>query len=157
MKILATQSAALTNHEVSSHISSLRSRPRSSPRPSNSQTILEEVSTYLHSYQADSSSPLPPTISSEQIEQLTRELRKFGLEKGEVLMLLNLRPKELGLLDCVVEECDMRLTEEQQEAVLECVGRVMGAGEGYSGDDVRNGHEVENGNEEGRGDEDRAG
>lgn len=141
MKILATQSAALTNHEVSSHISSLRSRPRSSPRPPNSQTILEEVSAYLHSYQADSSSPIPPTISSEQIEQLTRELRKFGLEKGEVLMMLNLRPKELGLLDCVVEECDLRLEEEeQQQAVLECVARVMGMGEGLIVDDEMNGH-----------------
>ncbi|KAL9602669.1 MAG: hypothetical protein Q9219_001659 [cf. Caloplaca sp. 3 TL-2023] len=128
MKILATQSAALTNHEVSSHISALRSRLRhpSSPRTTNTQAILDEVSSYLHSYQTDSSSPLPPTISDEQIARLTRELRKYGLEKGEVLMMLNLRPKELGLLDCVVEECDMRLTEEQQEEVLETVRRCMG-------------------------------
>ncbi|KAL8833156.1 MAG: hypothetical protein Q9170_004458 [Blastenia crenularia] len=139
MKILATQSAALTNHEVSSHLSVLRSQSRSSPRSTKTQSILEEVSSYLYSYQTDSSSPLPPTISDEQIAELTRELRKYGLEKGEVLMMLNLRPKELGLLDCVVEECDMRLTEEQQEDVLECVRRIMGAGEGVDGDAGGNG------------------
>lgn len=55
-------------------------------------------------------------------------------------MMLNLRPKELGLLDCVVEECDMRLTEDQQEAVLECVRRVMGEGEGVNVDDVTSGN-----------------
>lgn len=56
-------------------------------------------------------------------------------------MMLNLRPKELGLLDCVVEECDLRLEEEeQQQAVLECVARVMGMGEGLIVDDEMNGH-----------------
>ena len=55
-------------------------------------------------------------------------------------MMLNLRPKELGLLDCVVEECDMRLKEEQQEGILECIRRVRGGQEGIAGDGVRNGN-----------------
>ena len=41
-------------------------------------------------------------------------------------MMINLRPSDLGLLDCVIEECDLRFTEEQQVEMLEIVGSVLG-------------------------------
>lgn len=41
-------------------------------------------------------------------------------------MILNLRPEELGLLDCVIEECDERFTAEQQEDILEVIGACLG-------------------------------
>lgn len=41
-------------------------------------------------------------------------------------MIVNLRPLGLELLDCVVEECDERLTVEQQEMILAIVGDVLG-------------------------------
>lgn len=44
-------------------------------------------------------------------------------------MTLNLRPQDLGLLDCVVEECDLRFTEEQQEQILGIVAEVLGDAE----------------------------
>lgn len=55
--------------------------------------------------------------------------------KGELLMIVNLRPGDLGLLDCVVEECDLRFSEEEQEGVLGVVGGVLGeaGGEGEGG------------------------
>lgn len=41
-------------------------------------------------------------------------------------MILNLQPRELGLLDCVVEECDLRFSEEEQERILAVVEEVLG-------------------------------
>ena len=54
------------------------------------------------------------------------QLKPFKLMKSEMLMVLNLRPSEIGLLDCVIEECDLRFTEEQQMEILEIVGDVLG-------------------------------
>ena len=45
-------------------------------------------------------------------------------------MVLNLRPGELTLLDCVVEECDERFSQEKQEELLSIIGNVLGTGEG---------------------------
>lgn len=44
-------------------------------------------------------------------------------------MVLNLRPGELTLLDCVVEECDERFSQEKQEEILAIIGNVLGTGE----------------------------
>ena len=44
-------------------------------------------------------------------------------------MVLNLRPGELTLLDCVVEECDERFSQEKQEEILSIIGNVLGTGE----------------------------
>ena len=44
-------------------------------------------------------------------------------------MILNLRPKNLGLLDCIVEEIDERFPEEQQEDILRIVGEILGEDE----------------------------
>ena len=45
-------------------------------------------------------------------------------------MILNLRPAQMGLLDCVVEELDVRFGEEEQEGLLRVVRGGLGGGEG---------------------------
>lgn len=55
-----------------------------------------------------------------------QRLKPFKLTKPEMLMILNLRPSDLGLLDCVIEECDLRFTEEQQLEILDIVGDILG-------------------------------
>lgn len=45
-------------------------------------------------------------------------------------MILNLRPDNAGVLDCVVEELDQRFGEGEQEAILGVVRRVLGASGG---------------------------
>lgn len=42
-------------------------------------------------------------------------------------MILNLRPDNLGLLDCMVEECDERFTAEQQDEIVGIIGDVLGS------------------------------
>lgn len=73
------------------------------------------------------------------------------MTKAELLTILNLRPQELGLLDCVVEECDLRLSEEEQEEILRIVAEVLGkdksAGDEDDAEDI-NGINSANGNKE---------
>lgn len=45
-------------------------------------------------------------------------------------MILNLRPDNAGVLDCVVEELDQRFSEAEQEAILGVVRGVLGASTG---------------------------
>ena len=55
-------------------------------------------------------------------------------------MVLNLRPQELTLLDCAVEECDERFTQERQEEILRIVRDVLGGEEnGIDGEEGMNG------------------
>lgn len=60
-----------------------------------------------------------------------------------MLIILNLRPLDLGLLDCVIEECDERFSAEQQEEILGVIGEVLGRGE----EQQVNGGAVEGGGE----------
>ena len=53
-------------------------------------------------------------------------------------MIANLRPENLGLLDCVVEECDERFTAEQQGEIVRIIGDVLGR-EGGNGGEVNGG------------------
>ena len=62
-------------------------------------------------------------------------------------MVLNLRPGELTLLDCVVEECDERFSQEKQEEILAIIGNVLGTREsedvGVEGNNGANGEVME--------------
>jgi len=68
---------------------------------------------------------------------LLEALREYELTKAELVMILNLRPDNAGLLDCVVEELDQRFSEGEQEAILGVISGVLGAsggeGEGEGG------------------------
>ena len=63
-------------------------------------------------------------------------------------MIVYLRPESLGLLDCVVEECDERFTAEQQDEIVAIIGNVLGRDEGEADGEGANGiyGEVANGN-----------
>ncbi|MCJ1305089.1 hypothetical protein MMC08_007903 [Hypocenomyce scalaris] len=207
MKILATQSATLTNYEVLAHLTSTRAktslRARTNPTTSsmkspNLETVTKEVRLPLPSSfflpippsspLLNSSHPKPPTnntpnlqltdylspapttnpppplppyatdYDTSTIKILLTRLKPYDLTKAELLMILNLRPMDMGLLDCVIEECDMRFSAEEQEEILGVVGEVLGGrgeGENEEGDGivVENGEEdeVENGHGGGNG------
>lgn len=61
-------------------------------------------------------------------------------------MIVNLRPGNLGLLDCVVEECDERFSSEQQDEIVRVVGDVLGREEDDGGGEIGGNGEVVNGN-----------
>ena len=62
-------------------------------------------------------------------------------------MIVNLRPESLGLLDCVVEECDERFTAEQQDEIIAIIRDTLGADEREADGEGANGvnGEVANG------------
>ncbi|KAK3170650.1 hypothetical protein OEA41_002732 [Lepraria neglecta] len=155
MKILETQSAVLSNYEVLAHLTESRAKPRTTPQThTNVSTVIKEINTYL-TPPPDSRSPIPryqqPHYSDQTIRTLVTRLQAFNLTKSEVLMVLNLRPQELTLLDCVVEECDERFTQERQEEILRIVQEVLGGEEnGVDGEEGMNGANG-GGGEEGSG------
>ena len=42
-----------------------------------------------------------------------------------MVMIMNLRPASRVVLDCVVEECEERFTEETQDRILEIIAEVL--------------------------------
>lgn len=53
-------------------------------------------------------------------------LQPFDLTKAELLMILNLRPQSVGVLDTIVEEMESRFDDSEQERILAIVGEVLG-------------------------------
>ena len=99
------------------------------PSPSADNSARKQILDYLHP-PPHSGSPIPPLTApaykTATITTLVERLQPFQLTKSEILMILNLRPLDLGLLDCVVEECDDRFTGERQQEILEIIGNVLG-------------------------------
>lgn len=60
-------------------------------------------------------------------------------------MILNLRPDNAGVLDCVVEELDQRFSEGEQEAILGIVREVLGGVEVGEGDGEGDGEGAQGG------------
>jgi hypothetical protein len=68
----------------------------------------------------------PLRYNAECVPQLLERLRDYDLSKGEVVMILNLRPASVAALNTVVEDMTDRFTEEQQEEMVQIVGEVLG-------------------------------
>lgn len=71
-----------------------------------------------------SQEPLPYTVGC--ISQLLERLRPYSLAKGEVIMILNLRPASVAALNTVVEDMTERFNEEEQEAIVTAIAEVLG-------------------------------
>ncbi|KAI9674101.1 MAG: hypothetical protein M1817_001919 [Caeruleum heppii] len=145
MKILETQSAHLTNYEVLTHLESMRARyatqavppppPTDSGVPSNPmksgnlETVMKELTDYLQAPPSPLAPPSPYTPSAT-IRTLLTNLAPYALTKAELLMILNLRPTSIEVLDTVVEEMEARFADEQVEGILRVVGEVLGGERG---------------------------
>lgn len=68
----------------------------------------------------------PSTYDRDSIAPLVERLAEFGLSKGEVLMIVNLRPTELPGLYVCVEEMAERYSADQQSRILDIVVQVLG-------------------------------
>ncbi|KAF5590126.1 hypothetical protein FPANT_6061 [Fusarium pseudoanthophilum] len=127
MKILEAQSAVLTNYEVYQHVSEQRERYKNAKRrgPPNLETVVRELLQYLRTNPGPlSQEPLPYTEGC--ISRLLERLRPYNLAKGEVVMIINLRPASVAALNTVVEEMSERFSEEQQEAMVNIIAEVLG-------------------------------
>ncbi|KAH7183039.1 RNA polymerase Rpb4-domain-containing protein [Fusarium flagelliforme] len=127
MKILEAQSAVLTNYEVYQHVTEQRERYKNAKRrgPPNLETVVRELLQYLRTNPGPlSQEPLPYTEGC--ISKLLERLRPYNLAKGEVVMIINLRPASVAALNTVVEDMSERFDEEQQEAMVNVIAEVLG-------------------------------
>ncbi|KAH7320215.1 RNA polymerase Rpb4-domain-containing protein [Stachybotrys elegans] len=130
MKVIESQSAVLTNYEVYQHVIDQRAakenRKKENRRgPPNLETAIRELLKYL----TTEPSPLsqkPITYTPDCIPRLLERLSPYDLPKGEVVMILNLRPVSIPALNTVIEDMGERFTEEQQEDILNSIAEVLG-------------------------------
>ncbi|KAF4637174.1 hypothetical protein G7Y89_g911 [Cudoniella acicularis] len=148
MKILEAQAATLTNYEVYTHLVDQRVRhekldddersQRSAKkewkhrrqneegrRPGNLNTLRKELLEYL----CEAPSPLgskPFPYGEQTIRNLLEALRPWDLTKGEVIMIVNLRPTKLENLNVIIEQMDDRFPEEDQVRLLHVIAEVLG-------------------------------
>ncbi|KAK0389916.1 hypothetical protein NLU13_3489 [Sarocladium strictum] len=128
MKILEAQNAVLSNFEVHKHVAEQSARYKQKKRrpPPNSATIMREVLQYM----TDKANPLsqkPSTYSPAAIPKLMERLRPYDLSKGELVMILNLRPASVPALNTVIEDMTDRFEYEQQEEIVNIIAEVLGA------------------------------
>lgn len=87
--------------------------------------IPPQLKTWLEAqFSPLSQKPLPYT--SESIPTLLERLRPYDLSKGEVIMILNLRPASVAALNTIVEDMAERFNDEQQEELLTIISEVLG-------------------------------
>ncbi|KAH6672979.1 DNA-directed RNA polymeras-like protein III subunit RPC9 [Halenospora varia] len=130
MKILEAQAATLTNYEVYTHLQEQKLRhAEANRRPGNLNTMRKEVLDYL----GEAPSPLgsvPFPYNERTINNLLKALRAWDITKGEMIMILNLRPTKPENLHVVVQQIEDRFSEEDQSHILQVISDVLGRPDG---------------------------
>ncbi|PSR87032.1 RNA polymerase II [Coniella lustricola] len=129
MKILESQNAVLSNFEVYQHLLNeqykFRDHERKKKVPRNAQTIVKEVLEYFKT----PPSPLsqhPITYNGLTVHRLVDQLHNYELSKGEMIIILNVRPENLAVLSSCIEDFMTRFTEDQQNEMQAIIEQVLG-------------------------------
>ncbi|KAF3766310.1 hypothetical protein M406DRAFT_339562 [Cryphonectria parasitica EP155] len=129
MKILESQNAVLTNFEVYQHLLNeqykFKDHERRKKVPRNVQTIVKEVLEYLKT-SPNPFSQQPITYNGFTINRLVDRLHNYDLTKGEMIMILNVRPENLAILSSCIEDFMTRFTEDQQQEIQTIIEEVLG-------------------------------
>jgi hypothetical protein len=70
-----------------------------------------------------SEDPIPYTPA--RVTQLVERLQPWDLSKGELLMILNLRPSSVLELNSIVEDPNERFSYDQQRALVKAIAEVL--------------------------------
>ncbi|KAB5582444.1 RNA polymerase Rpb4-domain-containing protein [Coniochaeta sp. 2T2.1] len=139
MKILESQNAVLSNYEVYQHLVDHQKNLKQKQRkgPGNLATLIKEVLAYLKT----APSPLAKQeetrhydaeVVTRLLEGLSNANLNQDLAKGEVLMILNLRPSTIAVLSTVIEDMEDRFSDDEQAAILEVIADVLGRDESHA-------------------------
>lgn len=111
----------LTNAEVLDHLN----EAKASARLENLQTIIVEIQAYLRERPAGN--PEEPQ-TAENIAEFVRHIReqKIQLEKAEIFQIINAAPTSMPVLFCLIEEADIRLSEDQLQLILDLSQKYLG-------------------------------
>lgn len=135
MKILEKSSSVLSNWEVLNIVREQKAEyegtdgtGRARPMASNLNRILTDVESQLTAASTPLSDAGRGRYSSAAYRALFTRAKAagFAIEKAELLMVFNLRPKSLAELDTIMEELDSRYDEARQEELLAIVRDCLG-------------------------------
>ncbi|CAK7198893.1 hypothetical protein SEUCBS139899_001561 [Sporothrix eucalyptigena] len=130
MKILEAQNALLSNYEVYQFLEERQERLGKQKQnrrrgPGNLETLIHELLQYFRSPPGPLSQQ-PTTYSADAVTKLVEQLRGYDLAKGELIMILNMRPQTPAQLHACIEEIEGRLSEDEQSKILDIVAEVLG-------------------------------
>ncbi|CAK7217378.1 hypothetical protein SBRCBS47491_003143 [Sporothrix bragantina] len=130
MKILEAQNALLSNYEVYQFLAERQERLGKQKQnrrrgPGNLETLIHELLQYFRSPPGPLSQQ-PTTYSADAVTKLVERLRGYDLAKGELIMILNMRPATPAQLHACIEEVEGRLNEDEQSQILDIVAEVLG-------------------------------
>ncbi|KAK6826050.1 RNA polymerase III subunit C17 [Apiospora arundinis] len=127
MKVLESKSALLTNHEVFTFLQNQEKEYQGQKRrgPGNLETLRRELLQYLKQ-EENPLSQNPPTYNEESIGKLLERLRPYEIQKGEMVMIMNLRPVNIPMLNAVLEDMAERFTDDEQNDICTAVAEVLG-------------------------------
>ena len=66
------------------------------------------------------------TYKPAAFDKLLKRLGSYDLSKGEMLMILNIRPPTIAVLNVVIEDMGGRFTDEEHEDILNGIAEVLG-------------------------------
>ncbi|KAI1780956.1 RNA polymerase II [Hypoxylon cercidicola] len=127
MKILEAQSAVLTNVEVYTFLSDQEKLYQKENRkgPANLETLRKEVLQYFEAPPGPLSQK-PQPFDAAAIPTLFQRLRPYQISKGEFIMLFNVRPTSIAVLNTVIEDMEDRFSEEKQQEILDIIAEILG-------------------------------
>lgn len=64
--------------------------------------------------------------TAQNISEFVANIKRFDLEKAEVLQLINTAPQSLPVLFNVIEECDQRFSEQDMDEILQLSQQYLG-------------------------------
>lgn len=92
--------------------------------------------------------PPSPLVNQEKTHQysadiVTRFITRLDdcnlnqeLAKGEILMILNIRPSSIAVLSTIIEDMEERFSDDEQAAILEAITEVLGHDEPAAGEEA---------------------
>lgn len=87
----------------------------------------------LIDYFEQAPSPLgakPFPYNERTIKTLLEKLRPWDFTKGEIIMIMNLRPHKPESLNTMVEEMETRFTDEEQHEIVRLIAEALGKPDG---------------------------
>ncbi|KAH6656838.1 RNA polymerase Rpb4-domain-containing protein [Truncatella angustata] len=127
MKVLEAQSAVLTNVEVYQFLQNQAKQYQEQKRrgPGNLETLRRELLQYFETHPGPLSQK-PSTYDEQSITKLLEKLRPYDITKGEMIMILNVRPTNPVALNTVIEDMEVRFGETEQENISAGIAEVLG-------------------------------
>lgn len=122
MEVKNECAATLSNSEVFSLLKDIQSGKNGQRKPSKYLTSLATICFSSIKYLEKT-----PCVdqNDEIVQKFLAALQPFNLTKGEKLQLLNHRPTTAVEIQLIIEESEERLTEEQNEQIINLISTLL--------------------------------